>query len=83
MAGERQTLLIKKSGEILCKATIGVTIVETLLSLWVHFPLPLSPGTMLCYFLLPTTLNNSGTTLIRGKGEGVPERVLFGLFCLN
>ena len=45
-------------------------------------PSPSPHGTMLCYFLLPKTLNNSGTTLIRGEGEGVPAKVLFRLFFL-
>ena len=45
-------------------------------------PPPLTPhmGTMLCYFLLPKTLNNSGTTLIRGEGEGIPAKVRSRLF---
>ena len=71
----------------LLHATIGVKIVETLLSFRGYFklgskmaPSPSPPGTMLCYFLLPKTLNKSGTTLIRGEGEGVPAKVLFGLF---
>lgn len=41
--GECQTSLIKNSRAISCKATIGVTIVQTLLSLWVHFPPPPHP----------------------------------------
>ena len=35
---------------------------------------------MLYYFLFPKTLTNSGTTLIRGEGEGIPAKVLFRLF---
>ena len=82
---ERSSQLDKKLRQL--QATIGIKIVETLLSFRGYFKLgsnmPPSPspcGTMLCYFLLPKTLNNSGTTLIRGKGEGVPAKVLFGLF---
>ena len=67
--------------------TIGVKIVETLISFRGHFKLGLNiphpphpPRTMLYYFLFPKTLTNSGTTLIRGEGEGIPAKVLFRLF---
>ena len=64
--------------------TIGVKIVETLLSFRVDFklgaqmaPSP-APLGQCCVFLFSTSLVDSGTTLIRVREGGYPGNVLFG-----
>ena len=48
-------------------------------------PLPLTPGTMLCYFLFPMRLVNSGKTLIGGgrRGRGIPGKYFLDYFSLK